>query len=139
MRAVARASSRVRRLRSAQADGAAPNGVGPFYLDTTSGPNSGFTYAGVNYYFTPTATGFTDNGAGFGFGGFFNLDPGTYTVTTTDTAGDCEPVTPRPSHRGASSPHGAPHAMQVVVLKGLLLRDRHVVHGTARDRPVDGG
>ncbi len=92
----------------------------------------------MNYYFTPTATSFTDNGAGFGFGGFFNLDPGTYTVTTTDTAGDCEPVLTPFAPWGFPLPT-VPHAVQVVVLNGYfsgIATSCTALHAIV---PVDGG
>jgi hypothetical protein len=123
---------------SMQADGAAPTGTGALYMDTTSVGNPGFAYGGVNYHFTASAAGFPDNGAGIGFAGFFNIDPGTYTVITTDTTADCEPVLMPFAPWGFPIPE-VPHAVQVLVLKGYfseIVSSCTMLHAIV---PVDGG
>ncbi len=122
-----------------QADGATPSGVGPIYTEaTTDNGNPGFSKSGIDNRYSASDMAFLPSPAETSFASFFNVDPGTYTLTTTDTMADCEPVLTPFAPYGFPLP-AAPHSVQVVVLKGYLSELASMCTPLSKIVPVDGG
>ncbi len=88
--------------------------------------------------YSASDTAFLPSSAGTSFASYFNVDPGTYTLTTTDTMADCEPVLTPFAPYGFPLP-SAPHSVQVVVLKGYLSELASTCTPLPKIVPVDGG